>query len=206
MQVATSGAVTVKKIFERFKKEKMGLAQSSLDKRRRVAAGIFSAKGWPAFMWSDDLYKRMNAFKMKKSMLGQRVRFYDDKNMCIEYARVAATDRKLGQLYQRIDGPCDTAARMAESLRTFPEALPASSLSRQPATGLGVLVPTTLRGEYAELLHPPTGRCAAYRRTTQGTWIKMDERCRDTTDEVQVARALKASSTSSVRMRMRRRR
>lgn len=166
----------------------MGLAQSSLQslqRRRVMAAAAFSAKGWPAFMWSDDLYRRMQAFKMKRSMMGQRVRFYDAKNTCIEYARVAGTDRKQGQLYQRVDGPCDASTR---TLPTFPEALPAASFAK--GTGLGLMVPTTLRAEYAELMHPPTGRCAAYRRTSQNIWLKMGAPCTDTTNEVQVARAL----------------
>lgn len=159
----------------------MGLMQSSLQ-RRRVVAATFSAKGWPAFMWSDDVYRRMKSFKIKRSMMGQRVRFYDDKNMCIEYARVAGTDRKRGQLYQRVDGPCDT-----RTLRTFPEALPASFAKGE---GLGLMVPTTLRGEYAEVMHPPTGRCAAYRRTSQNIWLRLETPCSDTMDEVRVARAL----------------
>lgn len=173
----------------------MGQTQSA-DGRRRLVAAHFSTKGWPAFMWAAELYARMNAFKMTRSALGQRVRFYDGKNMCIEYVRIGAAaggGKTAGRLYQRVDGPCDTAARVAENVRTFPEALPGSALSSTaPPKGLGILVPVTVRAEYAEVVHPPTGRCAAYRRTAQGTWMKMGgDVCRDTRDELTVARALR---------------
>ena len=162
----------------------MGLTQSSQRRRRAMAAAAFSAKGWPAFMWSDDLYRRMKDFKMRRSVMGQRVRFYDDKNTCIEYARVAGTDRRLGQLHQRVDGPCESSTR---ALPVFPDAMPGSAFTKR---SLGLLVPATLRSEYAEVVHPPTGRCAPYRRTSQDIWVRMEAPCSDTANEIAVARAL----------------
>lgn len=131
----------------------------------------YSLQGWPAFLWYNELRQQMRSFRMSKSLLGRRVRLFDSRGTCIEYALIAHSTRSTQKLYQRIDAPCLSRASTA----ALPQALPSTSF--QPGhKHMGVLTHTMVGDTRAEVQHPTAG-CATYGLTESGIWVKTRESC-----------------------------
>ena len=138
-----------------------------------------AARGWPAFMTGSQVVQQMHKFRMRKSLMGARVRFLDSRDGCIEYVLITRGGGSLrggddASWYQRVDGPCNQRA----SVPTFPDALTGTESMPLVATATG-------QG-YKELTKSGTSRCASYRQNEQGVWIKVGEDCRETKHRAEV--------------------
>lgn len=143
------------------------------------AAEKHALQGWPSFMTGTDLRLQMAKFRVRRSVLGRRVRLFDRVDGCIEYARLSKIPDRAAQYYQRVDSPCLQRA----SVPKFPHSLAAHELPG------GASVPYTVtvrRANYCELADASTKQCATYRRSGQGAWIKVAEQCRETRHDLEV--------------------
>lgn len=136
----------------------------------RVAATRYSLQGWPAFLWHDELRQQMRSFRMTKSLLGRRVRLFDSRGTCIEYALVPHKSSR--RLYQRVDAPCMSRAGTSR----LPLALPRTSF-QSGYKHMGLLTHTKDGDTRVEVQHPPSGECASYGLTESGIWLKMKGGC-----------------------------
>lgn len=150
---------------------------------QRAAAQKHAEQGWPAFLNSEAVQMQMTKFRVRKSLLGRRLRFFDRTGGCIEYARLSISRGGM-TFYQRVDGPCNKSTAVPK----FPYALVPHELDRR--AGLPYKV-TVLRENYAELGEPGSlRRCASYRRSNSGVWIKVEEKCRETAHDDEVKKQL----------------
>lgn len=142
------------------------------------AAEQHALRGWPAFMTAKDVQAQMHKFRVRKSVMGWRVRFLDRTDGCIEYVKLSVQTAGGADYYQRVDGPCGERA----SVPKFPHALAANELDA-PRAPYAV---TINRPNYAELADRSSSKCATYRRSRQGIWVKVAEQCRETMHELEV--------------------
>lgn len=150
---------------------------------QRAAAQKHAEQGWPAFLNTETVQMQMTKFRVRKSLLGRRLRFFDRTGGCIEYARLSISRGGM-TFYQRVDGPCSKSTAVPK----FPYALVPHELDRR--AGLPYKV-TVLRENYAELGEPGSlRRCASYRRSNSGVWIKVEEKCRETAHDDEVKKQL----------------
>lgn len=154
---------------------------------QRSVAQQNAQQGWPAFMTGNAVQKQMSRFRVRRSLLGRRVRFIGRTGECIEYARLSLS-RDGVPFYQRVDGPCQAGTAMPK----FPFALAADELERRAGVPYKV---TVLRENYAEMAEPGSvTRCASYRRASSGIWVKVEEKCRETAHDEEVKRQLATGS------------
>lgn len=152
----------------------MGQTQS-LRRGGRTAAEAQATQGWPAYMTRNDVQTQMHKFRVERSLMGRRVRFFDAGNRCIEYVQLSTGH------YQRVDGACGRLA----SVPKFPDAMAGSELPGGERMPHSVAV---RRGNYAEVVDKRTRQCATYRLTTGGVWLKVEERCQVAVHEHKVRR------------------
>lgn len=144
-------------------------------------AARHAAQGWPGFLTGRAMQAQASKFRVRRSVLGRRVRLVDRAEGCIEYARLAVPGTG-AVFYQRVDAPCGRGG----GLPKFPHALVAHELPGGEGTPYAA---TVQRPNYAELADTRTGRCATYRRSARdGTWVKVEERCRETRHVAEVSR------------------
>lgn len=148
---------------------------------RSAVAERHAARGWPAFLTGRLMQMQAHKFRVRRSVLGRRVRLLDRTGGCIEYARLAVPGTST-TYYQRVDGPCSGRG----SVPKFPLALAPHELPGGEAMPYRVGVG---RPNYAEVVDHRDGRCATYRRSAAtAAWIKVAETCRETAHDAEVAR------------------
>lgn len=128
-------------------------------------------------MTAADLRAQMAKFRVRRSVLGRRVRLIDRVDGCIEYARLSKVPGKSVQFFQRVDGLCSGRARMPK----FPDAMAARELPGGASLPYFVSV---RRPNYAEV--NDGNQCATYKRSRQGVWLKVSETCRETMHDKEV--------------------
>lgn len=145
---------------------------------QNAAAEQHALQGWPAFMTQAEVEQQMTKFRVRRSVLGRRVRFLDRTGGCIEYARLGVIGGGL-PYFQRVDGPCEQRA----SIPKFPHALAPHEVAAHTSPYSWAV----RRENYAELVDYRTKKCATYRRSSNGgIWLKVAEQCRETEHESEV--------------------